>query len=69
MNLASAAGRLGSLPSVATYVATTRTVVALSGAVRSELESTGVACTVCSGRGSEMRPGRVPSLTDSRTAD
>ena len=45
VNLASAAGRLGSLPGEATYVATKHAVVGLSEAVRCELEGTGVGVT------------------------
>jgi NAD(P)-dependent dehydrogenase (short-subunit alcohol dehydrogenase family) len=42
VNLASAAGRMASLPGEATYVATKHAVVGLSEAVRCELEGTGV---------------------------
>ena len=45
VNLASAAGRMASLPGEATYVATKHTVVGLSEAVRCELEGTGVGVT------------------------
>jgi short-subunit dehydrogenase len=45
VNLASAAGRLASLPGEATYVATKHAVVGLSEAVRCELEGTGVTVT------------------------
>ena len=45
VNLASAAGRLGSLPGEATYVATKHAVVGLSEAVRCEFEGTGVGVT------------------------
>ena len=42
VNLASAAGRMASLPGESTYVATKHAVVGLSEAVRCELEGTGV---------------------------
>jgi short-subunit dehydrogenase len=45
VNVASAAGRLPSLPGEASYVATKHAVVGLSEAVRCELEGTGVAIT------------------------
>jgi NADP-dependent 3-hydroxy acid dehydrogenase YdfG len=45
VNLASAAGRMASLPGEATYVATKHAVVGLSEAVRCELEGTGVGVT------------------------
>jgi NAD(P)-dependent dehydrogenase (short-subunit alcohol dehydrogenase family) len=45
VNIASAAGRLASLPGEATYVATKHAVVGLSEAVRCELEGTGVTVT------------------------
>ena len=45
VNLASAAGRIASLPGEATYVATKHAVVGLSEAVRCELEGTGVSVT------------------------
>jgi NAD(P)-dependent dehydrogenase (short-subunit alcohol dehydrogenase family) len=45
VNVASAAGRMGSLPGEATYVATKHAVVGLSEAVRCELEGTGVGVT------------------------
>jgi NAD(P)-dependent dehydrogenase (short-subunit alcohol dehydrogenase family) len=45
VNVASAAGRLASLPGEATYVATKHAVVGLSEAVRCELEGTGVTVT------------------------
>ena len=45
VNLASAAGRLASLPGEASYVATKHAVVGLSEAVRCELEGTGVGVT------------------------
>jgi NAD(P)-dependent dehydrogenase (short-subunit alcohol dehydrogenase family) len=45
VHLASAAGRLASLPGEATYVATKHAVVGLSEAVRCELEGTGVTVT------------------------
>jgi NAD(P)-dependent dehydrogenase (short-subunit alcohol dehydrogenase family) len=55
VNLASAAGRLASLPGEATYVATKHAVVGLSEAVRCELEGTGVSVTTV-----------LPNLADTR---
>jgi NAD(P)-dependent dehydrogenase (short-subunit alcohol dehydrogenase family) len=55
VNLASAAGRLASLPGEATYVATKHAVVGLSEAVRCELEDTGVTVTTV-----------LPNLADTR---
>jgi NAD(P)-dependent dehydrogenase (short-subunit alcohol dehydrogenase family) len=55
VNLASAAGRLASLPGEATYVATKHAVVGLSEAVRCELEGTGVTVTTV-----------LPNLADTR---
>jgi short-subunit dehydrogenase len=55
VNLASAAGRLGSLPGEATYVATKHAVVGLSEAVRCELEGTGVGVTTV-----------LPNIADTR---
>jgi NAD(P)-dependent dehydrogenase (short-subunit alcohol dehydrogenase family) len=45
VNVASAAGRIGSLPGEATYVATKHAVVGLSEAVRCELAGTGIGVT------------------------
>ena len=64
VNLASAAGRLASLPGEATYVATKHAVVGLSEAVRCELEGTGVTVTTVlpnlanTRLGSGMHPAR-----------
>ena len=55
VNLASAAGRMASLPGEATYVATKHAVVGLSEAVRCELEGTGVTVTTV-----------LPNLADTR---
>jgi NAD(P)-dependent dehydrogenase (short-subunit alcohol dehydrogenase family) len=55
VNVASAAGRLASLPGEATYVATKHAVVGLSEAVRCELEGTGVTVTTV-----------LPNLADTR---
>jgi NAD(P)-dependent dehydrogenase (short-subunit alcohol dehydrogenase family) len=55
VNVASAAGRLASLPGEATYVATKHAVVGLSEAVRCELEDTGVTVTTV-----------LPNLADTR---
>jgi NAD(P)-dependent dehydrogenase (short-subunit alcohol dehydrogenase family) len=55
VNLASAAGRMASLPGEATYVATKHAVVGLSEAVRCELEGTGVGVTTV-----------LPNLADTR---
>ncbi len=55
VNLASAAGRIGSLPGEATYVATKHAVVGLSEAVRCELEGTGVGVTTV-----------LPNIADTR---
>jgi short-subunit dehydrogenase len=57
VNLASAAGRLASLPGEATYVATKHAVVGLSEAVRCELEGTGVTVTTV-----------LPNLANTRLA-
>ena len=64
VNIASAAGRIASLPGEATYVATKHAVVGLCEAVRCELEGTGVDCTCVSPNlaetqlGSGMKPAR-----------
>jgi hypothetical protein len=55
VNLASAAGRLASLPGEATNVATKHAVVGLSEAVRCELEGTGVTVTTV-----------LPNIADTR---
>jgi NAD(P)-dependent dehydrogenase (short-subunit alcohol dehydrogenase family) len=55
VNVASAAGRLASLPGEATYVATKHAVVGLSEAARCELEGTGVTVTTV-----------LPNLADTR---
>jgi short-subunit dehydrogenase len=55
VNIASAAGRMASLPGEATYVATKHAVVGLSEAVRCELEGTGVGVTTV-----------LPNLADTR---
>ena len=64
VNIASAAGRIASLPGEATYVATKHAVVGLCEAVRCELEGTGVDCTCVlpnlaeTQLGSGMKPAR-----------
>jgi NAD(P)-dependent dehydrogenase (short-subunit alcohol dehydrogenase family) len=76
VNIASAAGRIASLPGEATYVATKHAVVGLSEAVRCELEGTGVDCSCVlpnlaeTALGSGMKPARgVKKLTAEEVAE
>ena len=76
MNIASAAGRIASLPGEATYVATKHAVVGLGEALRCELEGTGVwVSTVLPNLadtrlGSGMKPARgIKKLTPEEVAD
>jgi short-subunit dehydrogenase len=76
VNIASAAGRIASLPGEATYVATKHAVVGLCEAVRCELEGTGVDCTCVlpnladTQLGSGMKPARgIKKLTAEEVAE
>jgi NAD(P)-dependent dehydrogenase (short-subunit alcohol dehydrogenase family) len=76
VNLASAAGRVASLPGEATYVATKHAVVGLSEAVRCELEDTDVGVTTVlpnlanTRLGSGMHPARgMKKLESEEIAD
>ena len=76
VNIASAAGRIASLPGEATYVATKHAVVGLGEALRCELEGTGVwVSTVLPNLadtrlGSGMKPARgIKKLTPEEVAD
>jgi len=76
VNIASAAGRIASLPGEATYVATKHAVVGLCEAVRCELEGSGVDCTCVlpnlaeTQLGSGMKPARgIKKLSAEQVAE